>query len=172
MSFGGYICKHSPSLLQISILTAIIRNAHFCSWTQVPVLAVVEWVQGGVVVVVTDSILTSSKVQSLSLLQLKRMHLMYLTHLLSPLSSGNFDAVRACCPAFLAHSRLFRCCTRKDSKQFPLSQVRSCLVFSLYARIAITFIVIDKGPALVVVAAVFRTSHISHTFESGGCRTS
>ena len=37
----------------------------------------VEWVQGEVVVVVTDSILTSSKVQSLSLLQLKRMHLMY-----------------------------------------------------------------------------------------------
>ena len=31
----------------------------------------------GVVVVVTDSILTSSKVQSLSLLQLKRMHLTY-----------------------------------------------------------------------------------------------
>ena len=31
----------------------------------------------GVVVVVTDNILTSSKVQSLSLLQLKRMHLMH-----------------------------------------------------------------------------------------------
>ena len=34
----------------------------------------------GVVVIVTDSILTSSKVQSLSLLQLKRMHLMHLMH--------------------------------------------------------------------------------------------
>ena len=34
----------------------------------------------GVVVVVTDNILTSSKVQSLSLLQLKRMHLMHLMH--------------------------------------------------------------------------------------------
>ena len=45
--FRGYICKHSPSLLQISILAAIIRNAHFCSWTQALVLAVVEWVQGG-----------------------------------------------------------------------------------------------------------------------------
>ena len=54
----------------------------------------------GVVVIVTDSILTSSKVQSLSLLQLKRMHLMHLMHLLSPSSSGNFDAVLACCPAF------------------------------------------------------------------------
>ena len=38
------------------IFAAIIRNAHFCSWTQVPVLAVVEWVQGGVVVIVTDNI--------------------------------------------------------------------------------------------------------------------
>ena len=52
---------------------------------------------------------------------------------------------------------------------------RSCLVLSfllviyIYTRIAITFIVIGKGPALVVVAAVFRTSHISHTFESEGC---
>ena len=34
-------------LVARSILMAIIRNAHFCSWTQVPVLAVVEWVQGG-----------------------------------------------------------------------------------------------------------------------------
>ena len=61
---------------------------------------------------------------------------------------------------FLALSRLFRCCTRKDSKQFPLSQVRSCLVFSLYTHTAIIFIVISKGPALVV-AAVFEhlTSH-------------
>ena len=34
-------------LVARNILTVVIRNAHFCSWTQVPVLAVVEWVQGG-----------------------------------------------------------------------------------------------------------------------------
>ena len=34
-------------LVARNILAAIIRNAHFCSWTQAPVLAVVEWVQGG-----------------------------------------------------------------------------------------------------------------------------
>ena len=64
-------------LVARNILTVVIRNAYFCSWTQVPVLAVVEWVQGGVVAIVTDNILTSSKVQYLSLLQLKRMHLMH-----------------------------------------------------------------------------------------------
>ena len=130
----------------------------------------------GVVVIVTDNILTSSKVQSLSLLQLKRMHLMHLLHLihlmhlLSLLSSGNFDAVRACCPAFLAHSRLFRCCCKErlEAVSALASLVLPCLLV-IYAHIAITFIVIGKGPALVVVAAVFRTSHISHTFESGGC---
>ena len=73
MPFGVYMQALTVFVAR-NILAAIIRNAHFCSWTQVPVLAVVEWVQGGVVVVVTDNILTSSKVQSLSLLQLKRMH--------------------------------------------------------------------------------------------------
>ena len=64
---------------------------------------------------------------------------------------------------FLALSRLFRCCARKDSKQFPLLQGKSCLAMSsryIYTRITIIFIVIGKGPALVVVA-VFEhlTSH-------------
>ena len=46
MSFGVYM--QAPTVLVArNILIAIIRNAHFCSWTQVPVLAVVEWVQGG-----------------------------------------------------------------------------------------------------------------------------
>ena len=34
-------------LVARNILTVVIRNAHFCSWTQALVLAVVEWVQGG-----------------------------------------------------------------------------------------------------------------------------
>ena len=56
MSFGG-VCKHSPFFVARIILAAVIRNAHFCSWTQVPVLAVVEWVQGG-------SLLSSSQITS------------------------------------------------------------------------------------------------------------
>ena len=72
---------------------------------------------------------------------------------------------------FLALSRLFRCCCKERLEAVPAlaSLVLSCLVIIIYTHIAITFIVIGKGPALVVVAAVFRTSHISHTFESGGC---
>ena len=71
---------------------------------------------------------------------------------------------------FLAPSRLFRCCCKErlEAVSALASLVLSCLVIIIYTRIATTFIVIDKGPALVV-AAVFRTSHISHTFESGGC---
>ena len=154
-------------------LAAIIRNALFVHGRR---SLFSQWSNGCKgVVVVTDSILTSSKVQSLSLLQLKRMHLMHLMHLLSPLSSsGNFDAVRACFPAFsrtLAPvSVLLQGKTRSSSRSCRASLVLSSRY--IYTHIAITFIVIDKGPALVVVAAVFRTSHISHTFESGGCRTS
>ena len=85
----------------------------------------------GVVVIVTDNILTSSKTQYLSLLQLKRMHLMHLMHLLSPLSSsGNFDAVRACCPAFsrtLAPvSVLLQGKTRSSFRSCRASLVLSC----------------------------------------------
>ena len=97
---------------------------------------------------------------------------MHLLHLLSPSSSGNFDAVRACCPAFSrTHapvSVLLQGKTRSSSRSCRASLVLPCLLV-IYTHIAITFIVIGKGPALVVVAAVFRTSHISHTFESGGC---
>ena len=94
---------------------------------------------------------------------------MHLMHLLSPLS-GNFDAVRACFPAF---SRIHApvsvlCKERLEAVSALASLVLSCLLIIIYAHIAIIFIVIGKGPALVDVA-VFRTSHISHTFESGGC---
>ena len=89
-------------------------------------------------------------------------------HLLSP-SSGNFDAVRACCPAFSRTHAPVSVLYKERLEAVPAlaGQVLSCLLI-IYTRIAITFIVIDKGPALVVVA-VFRTSHMSHTFESGGC---
>ena len=83
---------------------------------------------------------------------------------------GNFDAVRACCPAFsrtLAPVSVL-CKERLEAVPALAGQVLSCLVIIIYTHIAITLIVIGKGPALVVVA-VFRTSHISHTFESGRC---
>ena len=44
---GGLYMQALTVLVARNILTVVIRNAHFCSWTQVPVLAVVEWVQGG-----------------------------------------------------------------------------------------------------------------------------
>ena len=53
---SGVYMQALTVLVARNILTVVIRNAHFCSWTQVPVLAVVEWVQGEVVVVVTDNI--------------------------------------------------------------------------------------------------------------------
>ena len=45
---------------------------------------------------------------------------------------------------------------RKDSKQFPLSQVLSCPVFSSrHTHAVIVLIAIDEGPALVAVVEHF-----------------
>ena len=71
---------------------------------------------------------------------------------------------------FLALSRLFLCYKERLEAVPALASLALSSRY-VYIYIAITFIVIGKGPALIV-AAVFRTSHISHTFESGGCRTS
>ena len=123
--------------------TVLCCTYHFCSHHQKRTLLFMDagpcsrsgrMGARGVVVVVTDNILTPSKVQSLCLLQLKRMHF----NALAVVSGGRISCSSSLLSSFFSRTLApvsVLCKERLKAGLALASLVLSCHVFSLYIYI-------------------------------------